>query len=202
MRCHYHVKVVLQIMQGDRWNARAEARSDFAPAAMVDYAVPVNWEQRVAGAWASIDQRSEEEFLALIEHLAAELPSDSSIGIFERAAAQDSTGHSDLAVSLYQQALDLGLTGERRRRAVIQLASSLCNLGQPEASVALLSAELDAGSDHLDDALRAFLALALVDIGREREAVALALTALAPHLPRYQRSLANYAQLISDDTPA
>jgi hypothetical protein len=165
-------------------------------------AVPLNWEQRVADAWASIDRRSEEEFLALIETLAAELPPDSGAGIFERAASLDSTGHSDLAVPLYRQALDRGLTGERRRRAVIQLASSLRNLGQPEVSVALLTTELDAGSDHLDDAVRAFLALALVDTGREREAVSLALTALAPHLPRYQRSLATYARLLSDDMPA
>jgi tetratricopeptide (TPR) repeat protein len=168
--------------------------------------MPLNeadWEQRVSDAWASIDQRSGAEFLALIEKLAAELPSYSSIGIFERAASLDSTGHSDLAVPLYRQALDRGLTGERRRRAVIQLASSLRNLGRPEESVALLRAELNAGSDHLDDAVRAFLALALVDIGREREAVSLALTALAPHLPRYQRSLTNYAQSLLDapDTP-
>lgn len=39
----------------------------------------------------------------------------------------------------------------------------------------------------------AFLALGLADTGREREALAVALAALAPHLPRYQRSLANYA---------
>ena len=46
-------------------------------------AVPVNetdWEQRVAGVWASIDQRSEAEFLTLIGKLAAELPPDSSTG--------------------------------------------------------------------------------------------------------------------------
>jgi uncharacterized protein YcgI (DUF1989 family) len=160
----------------------------------------VNWEQRVADAWASLDDRSEEEFLSLIEHLATELPPDSGIGIFERAASLDSTGHSDLAVPLYRQALNLDLTGERRRRAVIQLASSLRNLGQAEESVALLTAELEGGPDHLNDSVRAFLALALVDSGREREAVSLALTALAPHLPRYQRSLANYARLISDQT--
>jgi hypothetical protein len=41
--------------------------------------------------------------------------------------------------------------------------------------------------------------LALVDVGREREAAALALAAVAPHLPRYQRSLANYARLLTDD---
>lgn len=143
-----------------------------------------------------MDQRSEAEFLALIDELAAQLPTESGVGLFERASAFDSTGHEDRAVPLYQEALDRGLTGERRRRAVIQLASSLRNLGRPEDSVALLSAELDAGSDHLDDAVRAFLSLALVDVGREREAVSVALAALAPHLPRYQRSLANYARLL------
>jgi len=100
-------------------------------------------------------------------------------------------------VPLYREALERGLSGERRRRAVIQLASSLRNLGEAYESVALLEAELNAGSDHLDDAVRAFLALALADTGREREAAAHALTALAPHLPRYQRSLANYAQLLT-----
>ena len=49
--------------------------------------------------------------------------------------------------------------------------------------------------------MAAFLALALVDTGREREAVALSLTALARHLPRYNRSLANYAQEIGERPP-
>ena len=65
--------------------------------------------------------------------------------------------------------------------------------GQPAESVDLLRAELSAGSDELDDAVAAFLALALTGVGRDREAVSVALTALAPHLPRYQRSLTNYA---------
>jgi tetratricopeptide (TPR) repeat protein len=159
------------------------------------------WERRVSDAWASIDQRGEEEFLALIDKLAGEAPPGSGAGSFERASALDSTGHSDLAVPLYRQALDRGLAGQRRRRAVIQLASSLRNLGRPEESVALLQEELRTGSDHLDDAVRAFLALALVDVGREREAVSLALAALAPHLPRYQRSLGNYARLLTEAEP-
>jgi thioredoxin-like negative regulator of GroEL len=159
-----------------------------------------DWEQRLAKAWASIDEYDEAEFHALIETLVAGLPAGSAIGLFERAAAFDSTGHSDRAVPLYREALDQGLSGERRRRAVIQMASSLRNLGRPEESVALLTTELNAESDHLDDAVRAFLALALVDVGREREAASLALGALAPHLPRYQRSLANYAhRLVEPD---
>ncbi|MBB4961435.1 tetratricopeptide repeat protein [Micromonospora polyrhachis] len=35
-------------------------------------------------------------------------------------------------------------------------------------------------------------------MGRERAAVSLALGALAPHLPRYQRSVAYYAQLLEE----
>ena len=158
-----------------------------------------DWEQRIADAWASFDGRSDDENRALIDQLAAELPPDSPVASFERAGAFDSTGRSDLAVPLYREALARGLTGERRRRAVIQLASSLRNVGAVEESVALLTAELDADSDQLDDAVRAFLALALVDAGRAREATSHALTALAPHLPRYQRSLANYARLLVED---
>ena len=44
----------------------------------------------------------------------------------------------------------------------------------------------------------AFLALALHDVGRHDEALAVSLSALAPHLPRYQRSLTNYARLVAE----
>ncbi|PXY30412.1 hypothetical protein DI005_11580 [Prauserella sp. PE36] len=152
------------------------------------------WQRRIDDAWASFDQHTEADFLALIDRLAAERPPEDAVALFERAGAFDSTGHPGQAVQLYRKALDHGLDGERRRRAVIQLASSLRNLGEVDESVALLTAELDLTSDHLDDAVRAFLALALADAGRGREAVSHALTALAPHLPRYQRSVANYAR--------
>jgi hypothetical protein len=116
---------------------------------------------------------------------------------------QDATGHEDLAVPLYRRALELGLGGGRRRQAVIQLASSLRNLGRADESVAMLIDEAAADSDELDDAVRAFLALSLVDLGREREAVSLALGALASHLPRYRRSVATYARLlVTPDDPA
>jgi Tetratrico peptide repeat len=126
------------------------------------------------------------------------LPADSAVGLYERASAFDSTGHSDLAVPLYRRALEVGLGDDRRRQAVIQLASSLRNLGQASESVALLSAERDRGSDELDDAVDAFLALALVDAGREREAVSVALPAVSRHMTRYQRSLTNYARVIGE----
>jgi hypothetical protein len=153
-----------------------------------------DWEQRLAAVWAAADDHGDEELRARIDELAGELTEGSAVAAFERAGSFDSTGDPERAVPLYREALDRGLDGERRRRAVIQLASSLRNLGEVDESVALLTAERDAASDQLDDAVSAFLALALTDAGREREAVSLALEALAPHLPRYQRSLGNYAR--------
>ena len=159
-----------------------------------------DWETRLAELWASFDDLEEQDFLARMDDLVAELPDNDPIGLFERGGARDSMGQEDLAVPLYRQALELGLDGERRRQAVIQLASSLRNIGNPSESVALLAAEQQRGSDDLDDAVAGFLALALADSGREREAVSVALAALAPHLPSYQRSLGNYARALVEES--
>ncbi|MFE2518270.1 tetratricopeptide repeat protein [Streptomyces mirabilis] len=163
--------------------------------------VPVSedWEERTAAAWATFDDYAEADaadFRAVIDALVAELPAGSPVGPFERACAWDSTGHSDQAVPLYREALARGLGGYRGRRTKIQLSSSLRNIGQAEEGVKLLTPELDAPSDELDDAVRATLALCLADLGREREGLSLVIAALAPHLPRYQRSMANYARLL------
>ena len=63
--------------------------------------------------------------------------------LYERGSALDSTGHPDEAIVLYRAALDAGLGEDRRRQAVIQLASSLRNLGQAPEAVALLTVERD-----------------------------------------------------------
>jgi Tetratrico peptide repeat len=154
----------------------------------------VDWEQRLRGLWETMDDHTEQHFRANMDQLVAELPAGSAIGLYERASALDSTGHADLAVPLYRLALAIGLAEDRRRQAVIQLASSLRNLGHASESVQLLMAERETGSDDLDDAVSAFLALALVDSKREREAVSVALTALSRHMTRYQRSLSRYAE--------
>ncbi|MFJ1970891.1 tetratricopeptide repeat protein [Streptomyces sp. NPDC087903] len=161
-----------------------------------------DWEDRVNAAWATFDDYAEADaadFRAVIDALVAVLPDDSPLGPFEQACAWDSTGHSDRAAPLYREALALGLSeasGYKGRRAKIQLSSSLRNIGEAEEGVKLLTPELDAPSDELDDAVRACLALCLSSLGRDREGLSLALGALAPHLPRYQRSMANYARLL------
>lgn len=166
---------------------------------MSDGIVWNDWERQLAELWAAFDPIDAETFIARIEALAAELPAGHAVGLFERASAQDSTGHEKEAEPLYRQALENDLKGIRRRRANIQLASTLRNLGRAGEGVALLTAELTKPSDELDDAVAAFLALCLVDAGRAQEAAALALGSLSRHLPRYNRSLKRYAETVLSD---
>lgn len=162
--------------------------------------VPQDWQRRVDQLWETIDSFPDDEFVARMATLVDELPPNDPVGLYERGGSYDSTDRSDLAVPLYQQALANGLSGPRRRQAIIQLASSLRNLDRATESVELLTAERAAGSDELDDAVAAFLALALVDVGRARAAAALVIGTLAPHLPRYRSSVANYARMLTDDS--
>ena len=165
--------------------------------------------RRVAALFAAIDDYDEPAFLAAVDALAAELPEDDADGVFHRGSARDSMGHSDLAVPMYARALELdglaggrsdgltsGLTGENRRRAVIQMSSSLRNTGRVEEGLAHLLKEKEVGGeDHLSDALDCTIALCLSTLGRDREGLSLVLVALAKHLPRYNRSMGNYGRL-------
>lgn len=142
--------------------------------------------------WARFEETEPDAFLRELDDATADLsPAESA---FERAGGRDSLGREDEAIPLYRAALAAGLDPGRRRRCTIQLASSLRNVGEVDEAVRLLREERERGSDALDDAVAAFLALALASKGEEREALSLALGALAPHLPRYQRSLAAYAR--------
>jgi tetratricopeptide (TPR) repeat protein len=155
------------------------------------------WEIRLAEMWTRLDDIDDVTFVEAMRKLTAELPQGNPVALFELGAAYDSTGSPQQAVELYKSALQAGLTGLRRRRAQIQMASSLRNLGNPEQAADILFKELDQPSDELDQAVSAFLALALADLGREREALALSLGALSKYLPRYNRSLARYAEALS-----
>jgi Tetratrico peptide repeat len=160
---------------------------------MRDEIVDMDWDRRVAELWARINEFEENAFQLAHAALLAELPAGSSLTTFEQAALDDSFGHPDLAIPLYLEAIAAGVPGERRRRAVIQMASSHRNMGHAAKAVELLRAELALPADHLTGAVRTFLALALNDLGRPVEAVAVAVTALAEYLPRYNRSVARFA---------
>ena len=161
----------------------------------IDLPTP-DWERRLLALWNDLDALGDSEFTQRMKRLVEELSPLDRVALFELGAACDSTGLPSEAVSFYERALAKGLSGLSRRRACIQMASSLRNLGNPARAAEILFAERRAPSDELDQAVAAFLALALVDLGREREAVAVSLGALSTYLPRYNRSLARYAEAL------
>lgn len=149
-----------------------------------------DWETRVARFWDTAGELTPERALAGMDELLASRPGDDPAALYERASVLDFLGREAEAEPYYRRALAGGLDGGRRPQAVIQLASTLRNLGRSGEAVELLRVEED---DDYRDARTAFLALALIDAGRPAEAAARALRALAGHLPYYRRAVAAYA---------
>ncbi|MDQ1076808.1 MULTISPECIES: tetratricopeptide repeat protein [Microbacterium] len=158
-----------------------------------------DWQNRVDAVWAD-ETLTPGDVIERIDALSSERPEDDAVALFERAGARDSAGVEAEAEALYRRALALGLDDERRTRATIQLASTIRNLGKTAEALAMLRAEYEREPrGPLHDAAAAFYALALVSSGEPERAASIALQALAPHLPRYTRSVTGYAREIADD---
>ncbi|GAA2150827.1 MULTISPECIES: tetratricopeptide repeat protein [Glycomyces] len=152
------------------------------------------WEARLAALWERLDAMGREEFVQAMKDLAAECDPEDPVALFEVGGAHDSTGFTETAVGYYERAVAAGLSGVRRRRVSIQMASSLRETGHPERALEMIAEEKARGSDAYDGALAMCEALTLAKLGRDREGLSVALVALAPTLPRYQRSTVNYAR--------
>ena len=173
------------------------------------------WDERVAALWDRAEEMHEEEVLAAVEELAAERPEGDPEALFERASASDFAGRDEDAVTLYRAALDAGLAGSWRAQAVVQLAGSLRALGRAaEALTVLDGAGADgAGADGADadgadadgggfaDATEALAALCLADLGRDRDALVRALTALARHAESYGPAIEAYLAELPGASP-
>jgi hypothetical protein len=157
-----------------------------------------SWEERIAGFWAEADDRQPDRMLSTMRSLIDERPHDDAEAVYEWASVHDFLGREHDAIPLYRSALAHGLAGEREPQAVIQLASSLRNVGRPDEAVALLSGR--SADDTVGAAAQAFLALALRDAGRPDEALRTALQALAPTLPMYGRVVSRYADELTEAT--
>lgn len=129
--------------------------------------------------------------LIRMKALADERPADDPAALFEQASVYDFLGRETDAIPLYRQAIASGLDGDRLPQALIQLASSLRNVGEHGAAIDILAGM--ESSTVAGDAHRAFLALSLFDAGRPGEALAVALRALAKTLPLYGRAVSAYA---------
>ncbi|RLK49176.1 tetratricopeptide repeat protein [Microbacterium telephonicum] len=151
----------------------------------------MSWDERVARFWAAADDAEPDRMRRDFDALVVERRADDPEVLFERASLEDFLGEEARAIPLYRAALEGGLPDEHRTAATIQLASSLRNVGQPSAAMALLQhVPLD---DPLSDAAQAFLSLALLDDAKPGPALRTALHALAPHLRAYGRAIEHYA---------
>lgn len=157
-----------------------------------------DWESRVSAVWADTAELTDSEVVDAIDVLAAEREETDAAATFERASARDFVGLEADAEPLYRRALELGLDDHRRPQAVIQLASTLRNLGQYAEAIVLLESQLRADPESQWAApTAAFLALALASAGEERAATSVALAALAGYLPAYSNVVRRYAGELS-----
>ncbi|MEP6479179.1 MAG: tetratricopeptide repeat protein [Rhodoglobus sp.] len=153
-----------------------------------------DWQARVAAVWSSTGDHTDDEVIAQIDALVAERAADDPAALFEAASARDYVGRESEAEPLYKQALSAGLEPPLRGQAVIQLASTLRNLGRYDEAVSWLQDEFaDAPGHPLADAGKAFMALVLSSKGDDTAALAMALEALSHHLPQYGNAVRGYA---------
>jgi len=137
-----------------------------------------------------------------MREIAADAPHP-ALGAFELGGAHDSGGREAEAHEHYAAATASGLADVdpyRAARLVVQHASTLRNLGRVDEAIAMLR---DAPAHPATGAApRVFLALALHSAGRVDEALRVAVEALEPTLPRYNRSVRAYAAALTDDDPS
>ena len=158
-----------------------------------------DWQARVDAVWADADQLGDEGVISAIDGLAAERQAGDALALFERAGARDSAGLEEEAEPLYREAIAAGLPDDEHGQAVIQLASTIRNLGRAEESLELVRAEFAGRPEHpYADAAAAMEALALASLGRPTEGLAVTIHALVKHMPRYHRSMHAYADALLD----
>ncbi|NBE52078.1 tetratricopeptide repeat protein [Streptomyces boluensis] len=145
--------------------------------------------------------RPEEARVRLVA-LAEELPTDAQVA-YQTAWVHDTLGLEAQAVPHYRRALSLpgGLSAHERENAVLGLGSTYRVLGEYQQAVDTLttaSAEFPENG-----ALKAFLAMALFNVGRHHDAMELLLTLVAttsddPNVAEYRPAIEHYARDLNE----
>lgn len=181
---------------------------DLPPSCLVQPLEDVDTDQEITQADARIRMLNRsghhEEALQTAHGLVTRFPS-SPRAHFVLAGTFDFQDREAEAVSPYQRAWELGLSGDDLPRFYVQYGSTLRNVGQVDESVRVLQEGRERFPD--DAAIQAFLALALFSAGCAAAALALALSVLVEKagtvdLQGYERALREYIdELQRPDTP-
>lgn len=155
------------------------------------------WESDISDLWGRFDSLDRKEGVAQMRELAESYPADDGQAAFELAGMYDSMGYEAEAGHEYERALELGLDAARHAQLAVQYGSTLRTLGRLDEAVAVLEAA--PVHESTGTAPRVVLALALHSAGRKDEALRVAIEAQIDRLPRYQRSMRNYAADLTDN---
>ncbi len=162
-------------------------------------------ETQLAELWTAFDAHAPEAFRRLVTEAVSTAPG--AVAEFELAGVHDCLGEEAQAEPRYRRALQLGLEPDREAQCRIQLASTLRNLGRADEGLAVLRPLLDAEPASGDGAAvlaayapqaRGFAALCLASLGRDRDAVRMAVAGIGASVTRYSRSLTGYAQELQE----
>jgi tetratricopeptide (TPR) repeat protein len=154
------------------------------------------WEASIQALWDRFDSLGRDDGVTAMRTLVAACPATDRRAAFELAGMYDSMGFEAEACAEYERALDLGLDDARHARLAVQYGSTLRNLGRFDEAISVLSAAPT--HESTGSAPRVVLALALHSAGRKDEALRVAIEAQIESLPRYQRSMRNYAAALTD----
>lgn len=147
-------------------------------------------------------QFSEQERINYFKELYKTYPNNSRIS-YEYGGVYDSIGRESEAIPLYQEALNLGISGSFRVQTLIQMGSSYRNLDQFEESKRILQMALRESDG--DPAAVITLCLTLWSSGLKEQAALLALRHIYHEehglVLRYKRSLGNYLDEIEKEIP-
>lgn len=154
------------------------------------------WEVTLAELWGRFDEFAPDDGVAAMQALADSCPAADGRAAFELAGMYDSMGFEAEACAEYERALELGLDDARHAQLAVQYGSTLRNLGRLDEAIAVLQAAPT--HESTGSAPRIVLSLALHSAGRKDEALQVAIEAQINTLPRYQRSLRNYAAALTE----
>lgn len=158
-------------------------------------------EQGIAAGWDLFRADREDEAIEHFRRLVERHPGDPRVH-FEFGGSLDSAGREGEAIPEYRRAIELGLAGDDAPRALLQLGSSLRNVGEYDEAVEVLSAGRERFPGYAPT--RFFLALALHDAGWHEEALAealrLALSEPNPEeMKEYDRAMREYVDALDAD---
>jgi len=154
------------------------------------------WSAAVGELWERFDELPADAAIAAMRSLATAYPGADGRAAFELAGMLDSHGHEHEAEREYERALRLGLPPEQHAQLAVQYGSTLRNTGRVDEAIEVLEAAPMHPTTGASP--RVFLALALHSAGRHAEALRVAIEAVEPTLPRYNRSVRAYAAALTE----